>query len=61
MIIEVPTEQDPKALKWINVPSRDNIEKYSIENFLKEAKKKFHSVLKIDEVTSERPIFLLEK
>ena len=61
VIIEVPTEQDPKAFKWINIPSRDNIERYSIENFLKEAKKRFHSVLKIDEVTSERPIFLLEK
>ena len=59
VIIEVPTERDPKAMKWANIPSRNNEEEYNLTNFIKAAQKKFRSVIKIDNVTSERPIYLL--
>ena len=61
VIIEVPTERDPKAMKWANIPSRNNEEEYNLTNFIKAAQKKFRSVIKIDNVTSERPIYLLNK
>ena len=61
VIIEVPTERDPKAMKWTNIPSRNNEEEYNLINFIKAAQKRFRSVIKIENVTSERPIYLLNK
>ena len=43
------------------IPSRNNEEEYNLTNFIKAAQKKFRSVIKIDNVTSERPIYLLNK
>ena len=61
LIIEFPTENDPKAKKWTNIPSRNKIHYYNQENFLHEAKKYFSDIKLIDNTTIHRPIYLMVK
>ena len=57
-VIEFPTENDPKAKKWVALPGRE-VGDYSRVRFLECAQRHFTSVEEIGGVTSERPIYYL--
>ncbi len=61
LIIEFPTENDPKAKKWTKMPGRNINEIYSEENFLLAVKKYFSSFHIIGHMSKNRITYLLIK
>lgn len=61
LIIEFPTEKDPKAMKWTNMFGREKEENYSLALFIKYARLYFSEIKKIGKVSPNRPVFLLKK
>lgn len=61
VVLEFPTENDSKAMKWIKIPSRETSQDYTLQNFLKVSEKYFSKVSLIDSTTADRPVYLLEK
>jgi len=61
LILEFPTEMDPKAAQWTGLSSRSVKDEYSLSSFLEISKKYFKSIKIIGHVNDERPVFLLEK
>ena len=57
-VIEFPTENDPKAKKWVALPGRE-VGDYSKVRFLECAQRHFTDVEEIGGVTSERPVYYL--
>ena len=61
LILEFPTEKDPKARKWVNMEGRVNYGEYSERLLLEFANKRFSSVTSVERVHPDRPIFLMVK
>ena len=61
LILEFPTEKDPKAAEWTGLTSRSTKDEYSLKNFLEISKNCFIKIDVIGYVSNERPVFLLEK
>jgi hypothetical protein len=61
LIIEFPTEHDPKAKKWTNMPGRNVNQIYSQQNFLNAVSKYFSKSHVIGQITSTRITYLLVK
>jgi hypothetical protein len=58
-IVEFPTENDPKAKKWTNMPGRVMTNEYNTGEFLNAASMHFSNIEKIGEVTPNRPVYFL--
>jgi hypothetical protein len=61
LVVEFPTEKDPKAKKWTNISNRIKEEEYSKRNFVRFSKKYFKEIKKIDSLSSTRITYLLKK
>jgi 2-polyprenyl-3-methyl-5-hydroxy-6-metoxy-1,4-benzoquinol methylase len=61
LIVEFPTENDPKASRWTRMVGRDIEETYSHENFLTATSKYFSSYEIIGKIGETRVTYLLKK
>lgn len=60
LIVEFPTEHDPKSNEWIDFDANGTDREYSLRKFLEVSRKKYQRVTYLGSVTDNRPIYLLE-
>jgi|GEM_PF-3022927 len=59
IIVEFPSENDPKAKKWTKIPGRQATGAYSLQHFLDSSNEIFSSVELIGKSAADRYIYLL--
>ena len=57
LIIEFPTDSDPKAEKWVNLPGRKKISDYSVEVFEESLSSHFSSYEVVNKIANTRILY----